>query len=85
MSNSLMRKPSSDTKPGRFPKGFFHPNVFPSGTVCLSILDEDKDWKPAITIKQVGFNRNSAILLCLDTHMVLRVVNVVDTDSARYP
>ena len=31
----------------------FHPNVYPSGTVCLSILDEDKDWRPAITIKQV--------------------------------
>jgi len=24
-----------------------------TGTVCLSILDEDKDWKPAITIKQI--------------------------------
>jgi len=43
----------STTGAGRFPKGFFHPNVFPSGTVCLSILDEDKDWKPAITIKQL--------------------------------
>jgi len=21
---------------------------------CLSLLDEDKDWRPAITIKQVG-------------------------------
>ena len=30
-----------------------HPNVFPSGTVCLSILDEEKSWKPAITIKQI--------------------------------
>lgn len=25
----------------RFPQGFFHPNVYPSGTVCLSILNED--------------------------------------------
>ena len=25
----------------RFPAGFFHPNVYPSGTVCLSILNED--------------------------------------------
>lgn len=24
-----------------------------SGTVCLSLLDEDKDWRPAITIKQI--------------------------------
>jgi len=31
----------------------FHPNVYPSGTVCLSILNEDKDWKPSITIKQI--------------------------------
>ncbi|KHJ90075.1 ubiquitin--protein ligase [Oesophagostomum dentatum] len=23
------------------------------GTICLSLLDEDKDWKPSITIKQV--------------------------------
>lgn len=25
----------------KFPSGFFHPNVYPSGTVCLSILNED--------------------------------------------
>eukprot|EP00461_Guttulinopsis_vulgaris_P001591 UN01591 len=36
-----------------FAKGFYHPNVYPSGKVCLSILDEDKDWRPAITIKDV--------------------------------
>lgn len=24
-----------------------------SGTVCLSLLDEEKDWRPAITIKQI--------------------------------
>ena len=27
--------------------------VYPSGTVCLSLLDEEKDWRPAITIKQI--------------------------------
>eukprot|EP01087_Luapelamoeba_hula_P023944 TRINITY_DN8940_c0_g1_i1.p1 TRINITY_DN8940_c0_g1~~TRINITY_DN8940_c0_g1_i1.p1 ORF type:complete len:172 (-),score=17.81 TRINITY_DN8940_c0_g1_i1:217-693(-) len=37
----------------RFPAGFFHPNVYPSGTVCLSILNEEEDWKPSITVKQV--------------------------------
>ena len=37
----------------RFPKGFFHPNVYPSGTVCLSILNESEAWKPNITVKQV--------------------------------
>lgn len=39
--------------PGKFEPPIFHPNVYPSGTVCLSILEEDKDWRPAITIKQV--------------------------------
>jgi ubiquitin-conjugating enzyme E2 I len=41
------------TKPPlcKFPKGFFHPNIYPSGTVCLSILNED--WRPAITVKQM--------------------------------
>ncbi len=38
---------------GQFPGGFFHPNIYPSGTVCLSILNEDEDWKPSITVKQV--------------------------------
>lgn len=28
-----------------------HPNIFPSGAVCLSIISQD--WKPSITIKQV--------------------------------
>ncbi|GAB1517903.1 ubiquitin-conjugating enzyme [Rhizoctonia solani] len=36
----------------KFTPPLFHPNVYPSGTVCLSILDEEKSWKPAITIKQ---------------------------------
>ncbi len=34
-------------------KVLFHPNIYPSGTVCLSILNEDEDWKPSITIKQI--------------------------------
>jgi ubiquitin-protein ligase len=38
---------------GQFSPPIFHPNIYPSGTVCLSLLDADKDWKPAITIKQV--------------------------------
>eukprot|EP00277_Geminigera_cryophila_P012074 CAMPEP_0179455882 /NCGR_PEP_ID=MMETSP0799-20121207/39734_1 /TAXON_ID=46947 /ORGANISM="Geminigera cryophila, Strain CCMP2564" /LENGTH=184 /DNA_ID=CAMNT_0021255181 /DNA_START=819 /DNA_END=1374 /DNA_ORIENTATION=+ len=37
----------------KFPAGFFHPNVYPSGTVCLSILNEEEAWKPGITIKQI--------------------------------
>ncbi|MCE3216194.1 SUMO-conjugating enzyme sce1 [Datura stramonium] len=37
----------------KFQPGFFHPNVYPSGTVCLSILNEDSGWRPAITVKQI--------------------------------
>ena len=37
----------------QFVPPLFHPNVYPSGTVCLSILDESKDWRPAISIKQI--------------------------------
>jgi len=43
------------TKPPKcvFTPVLFHPNVYPSGTVCLSVLNEEKDWRPHITIKQV--------------------------------
>eukprot|EP00941_MAST-03F_sp_MAST-3F-sp1_P002949 g2949.t1 len=37
----------------KFTPVIFHPNIYPSGTVCLSILNEDKGWKPSITVKQV--------------------------------
>ena len=37
----------------KFTPVLFHPNVYPSGTICLSILNEDKGWKPSITIKQL--------------------------------
>ncbi|KAJ3117750.1 E2 SUMO-conjugating protein ubc9 [Phlyctochytrium bullatum] len=37
----------------KFVPPLFHPNVYPSGTVCLSILNEEQDWKPAITLKQI--------------------------------
>lgn len=37
----------------KFTPPLFHPNVYPSGTVCLSILNEDEDWRAAITVKQV--------------------------------
>lgn len=36
-----------------FDPPLFHPNVFDCGLVCLSLLSVDKDWRPAITIKQV--------------------------------
>lgn len=38
---------------GKFTPPLFHPNVFPSGTVCLSILNEEKGWVPTITIRQI--------------------------------
>ena len=37
----------------QFKLPLFHPNVYPSGTVCLSLLEEEKDWRPALTIKQL--------------------------------
>mmetsp|Transcript_32504 Transcript_32504/g.61095 ORF Transcript_32504/g.61095 Transcript_32504/m.61095 type:complete len:154 (+) Transcript_32504:164-625(+) len=36
-----------------FPAGFFHPNVYPSGKVCLSILNEEKGWRPSLSLKQI--------------------------------
>ena len=43
------------TKPPKckFVPPLFHPNVYPSGTVCLSILNEEEGWRPAITIKEI--------------------------------
>ena len=46
----------SDSYPANSPKCVFtppipHPNIFPSGSVCLSILSYG--WKPTISIKQV--------------------------------
>ena len=38
---------------GKFIPPLFHPNIYPSGTVCLSILNEEEGWKPAITIKEI--------------------------------
>jgi ubiquitin-conjugating enzyme E2 I len=45
------------TKPPvcKFDPPLFHPNIFPSGTVCLSLLDPSKDWKPSVTIKSILF------------------------------
>ena len=40
-------------KLGQFRPVLPHPNVYPSGTVCLSILNEEEDWKSSITIKQI--------------------------------
>jgi ubiquitin-conjugating enzyme E2 I len=37
----------------KFVPPLFHPNVYPSGTICLSILNEEEGWRPAITVKQM--------------------------------
>ena len=39
---------------GKFDPPLYHPNVYPSGTICLSILDEEKSWRPSITMKSVS-------------------------------
>ena len=42
---------------GMFEPPIFHPNVYTSGTVCLSFVDEEKYWRPAVTIQEVGNDR----------------------------
>lgn len=43
-----------DTPPKcRFCPPLFHPNVFVSGTICLSLLTKDKGWRRECTIKDI--------------------------------
>ncbi|KAJ5811074.1 Ubiquitin-conjugating enzyme E2 [Penicillium robsamsonii] len=51
-SSTLLEYPTKPPK-CKFTPPLFHPNVYPSGTVCLSILNEEEGWRPAITIKQL--------------------------------
>jgi ubiquitin-conjugating enzyme E2 I len=54
--NSAVSHPDTHTDfntTGKFVPPLFHPNVYPSGTVCLSILNEEEGWKPAINIKEI--------------------------------
>ena len=37
----------------QLPKNFYHPNIYPSGTVCLDIINEGEGWRPSITVKQI--------------------------------
>ena len=46
--------PSSSPKQ-KYKPCLFHSNVYPSGTVCLSLLNKEKDWKPSVTLKQDFF------------------------------
>ncbi|KAG9397084.1 Ubiquitin-conjugating enzyme [Carpediemonas membranifera] len=36
-----------------FSPPLYHPNIYPSGTVCLSILNAEESWKPQIHVKQI--------------------------------
>lgn len=41
---------------GVFKPVLFHPNVYPSGTVCLSLLNPKKSefgWRPSISVKEI--------------------------------
>ena len=53
----------------KLPAGFHHPNVYPSGTICLSILNEDEGWRPSITVKQlllgIQARRASGVCVCV--------------------
>ncbi len=42
----------------RFNKVLFHPNIYPSGAVCLSILNEEEDWRPSLKVKDVSISVN---------------------------
>lgn len=48
----------------QFTPPLFHPNIFPSGTVCLSILDEEKDYRPTVTIKQILLGIQDLVRAC---------------------
>lgn len=37
----------------QFVPPLFHPNVYRSGTIALSLLDENQGWRAATTIKQI--------------------------------
>mmetsp|Transcript_15053 Transcript_15053/g.19524 ORF Transcript_15053/g.19524 Transcript_15053/m.19524 type:complete len:157 (+) Transcript_15053:65-535(+) len=36
----------------KFAKPLFHPNVYPNGKICLSIIN-DSGWTPSVTIKNI--------------------------------
>jgi ubiquitin-conjugating enzyme E2 I len=38
----------------KFIPPLFHPNIYPSGNVCLSILNEEEDWRPTLKISDVS-------------------------------
>jgi ubiquitin-protein ligase len=63
---------------GVFVPALFHPNVYPSGTVCLSILNEEKDWKPSISVPQILLGIQELLVRGADALAAL----IVRTDRA---
>ncbi len=70
---------------GKFTPPLFHPNVYPSGTVCLSILDEEKSWKPAITIKQVRASYVENPLLLMLSQVLLGIQELLNDPNVNDP
>lgn len=56
---------------------------YPSGTVCLSILNEEKSWRPAITVKQARRTKPVRLIKGSESNLVL--IASACTDLARYP
>lgn len=45
--------PTSPPK-AKFKDRLFHPNIYPSGSVCLSILNEEEDWRASLKVQDVS-------------------------------
>lgn len=39
----------------KFPAGFFHPNIYPSGTIYVSTLDESIEWTSETSLPEILF------------------------------
>ncbi|EHB14096.1 SUMO-conjugating enzyme UBC9, partial [Heterocephalus glaber] len=77
--------PSSPPK-CKFEPPLFHPNVYPSGTVCLSILEEDKDWRPAITIKAAPCPPTCVVLcFCFFVQILLGIQELLNEPNIQDP
>lgn len=50
-------------------------NIYPSGKVCLSIINDEQGWKPSITIKQVGTYLSECCNVPLQRVCALRVTS----------
>ena len=76
---------NEDYAAGKFVPPLFHPNVYPSGTVCLSILNEEEGWKPAITIKEILLGIQSLLdEPNLDSPAQAEAYNMLKKDKVAY-